>query len=153
MRIWSILLIKSDLKWCIRRNRSLFLYIDVQNTTNSSHGAPCHAQDVFPWLNTRVKVHISVWTIREYSKRHSPCLSDSGDTFLPLNRWRGPFNPDIFLCKTSNKPKYFFQYFEDNSNVKKVKSLWYTYIASTKPEVKVNSNALSNVTVKLQTEF
>ena len=26
MRIWSILLIKSDLKWCIHLNRSLFLY-------------------------------------------------------------------------------------------------------------------------------
>ena len=25
MRIWSILLIKSDLKWCIRLSRSLFL--------------------------------------------------------------------------------------------------------------------------------
>ena len=27
MRIWSILLIKSDLKWCIHLSRSLFLYI------------------------------------------------------------------------------------------------------------------------------
>ena len=27
MRIWSILLIKSDLKWCIYLGRSLFLYI------------------------------------------------------------------------------------------------------------------------------
>ena len=26
MRIWSILLIKSDLKWCIHLGRSLFLY-------------------------------------------------------------------------------------------------------------------------------
>ena len=26
MRIWSILLIKSDLKWCIHLSRSLFLY-------------------------------------------------------------------------------------------------------------------------------
>ena len=26
MRIWSILLIKSDLKWCINLRRSLFLY-------------------------------------------------------------------------------------------------------------------------------
>ena len=26
MRIWSILLIKSDLKWCIHLSKSLFLY-------------------------------------------------------------------------------------------------------------------------------
>ena len=29
MRIWSILLIKSDLKWCIHLSRSLFLYYKV----------------------------------------------------------------------------------------------------------------------------
>ena len=29
MRIWSILLIKSDLKWCIHPRRSLFLYFVV----------------------------------------------------------------------------------------------------------------------------
>ena len=28
MRIWSIVLIKSDLKWCIHHSRSLFLYSD-----------------------------------------------------------------------------------------------------------------------------
>ena len=28
MRIWSILLIKSDLKWCIQLSRSLFLYFN-----------------------------------------------------------------------------------------------------------------------------
>ena len=28
MRIWSILLIKSDLKWCIHLGRSLFLYLN-----------------------------------------------------------------------------------------------------------------------------
>ena len=28
MRIWSILLIKSDLKWCIHLSRSLFLYFN-----------------------------------------------------------------------------------------------------------------------------
>ena len=27
MRIWSIVLIKSDLKWCIHLSRSLYLYI------------------------------------------------------------------------------------------------------------------------------
>ena len=27
MRIWSILLIKSDLKWCIHLSRSLYLYL------------------------------------------------------------------------------------------------------------------------------
>ena len=36
------------------------------------------------WINTRLKVHISVWTIREYPKRHFSYLSDSEDTFLPL---------------------------------------------------------------------
>ena len=30
MRIWSILLIKSDLKWCIHVSRSLFLYLQMQ---------------------------------------------------------------------------------------------------------------------------
>ena len=29
MRIWSILLIKSDLKWCIHLSRSLYLYIVI----------------------------------------------------------------------------------------------------------------------------
>ena len=29
MRIWPILLIKSDLKWCIDLSRSLFLYFDA----------------------------------------------------------------------------------------------------------------------------
>ena len=28
MRIWSILLIESDLKWCIHLSRSLFLYFN-----------------------------------------------------------------------------------------------------------------------------
>ena len=28
MRIWSILFIKSDLKWCIHLSRSLFLYFN-----------------------------------------------------------------------------------------------------------------------------
>ena len=39
----------------------------------------------------RVKVHISLWTIRKYPKRHFRYLSDSGDTFLPLHgvdSWR-----------------------------------------------------------------
>ena len=31
---------------------------DVQNATYSSHRAPCLARDLFPWQNTRVKVHI-----------------------------------------------------------------------------------------------
>ena len=30
MRIWSILLIKSDLKWCIHLSRSLFLYFSTR---------------------------------------------------------------------------------------------------------------------------
>ena len=72
---------------CIKRvrlNWNCIVY-DVQNATYSSHGAPCPARDLFPLLNTRVKVHISVWTIREYPKRHFRYLSDSGDTYLPLN--------------------------------------------------------------------
>ena len=71
---------------CIKRVRLNWNFIvnDVQNATYSSHGAPCPARDLFPWLNTRVKVHISLWTIREYPKRHFRYLSDSGDTFLPL---------------------------------------------------------------------
>ena len=32
MRIWSILLIKSDLKWCIHLSRSLFLYLRWQSS-------------------------------------------------------------------------------------------------------------------------
>ena len=55
--------------------------------------APCPARALFQWLNTRVKVHISVLTIREYPKRHSSYLSDSGDTVLPLYTF-----PIIPLC-------------------------------------------------------
>ena len=33
-----------------------FVY-DVQNATYSSHGAPYSARDLFPLLNTKVKVH------------------------------------------------------------------------------------------------
>ena len=67
----------------VRLNWNCIVY-DVQNATYSSRGAPCPARDLFPWLNKRVKVHISVWTIREYPKRHSSYLSDSGDTFSPM---------------------------------------------------------------------
>ena len=38
MRIWSILLIKSDLKWCIHPSRSLFLY---SNTRVISYRTKC----------------------------------------------------------------------------------------------------------------
>ena len=38
-----------------------FVYY-VQNTTCSSHGAHCPERDLFRWLNTKVKVHISVWS-------------------------------------------------------------------------------------------
>ena len=31
MRIWSILLIKSDLKWCIHLSKSLFLKLKIKN--------------------------------------------------------------------------------------------------------------------------
>ena len=40
-----------------------FVY-DVQNATYSSHGGPCPAQDVFPWLNTKMKGHVFVWSRR-----------------------------------------------------------------------------------------
>ena len=30
LRIWSILLIKSDLKWCIYLSRGLFLYLHIK---------------------------------------------------------------------------------------------------------------------------
>ena len=71
---------------CIKRVRLNWNFIvnDVQSATYSSHEAPCPARDLFPWLNTRVKVHIPLWTIREYPKRHFRYLWDSGDTFLPL---------------------------------------------------------------------
>ena len=69
----------------MRLNWYFILHV-VQNATYSSHRAPCPARDFFPWLNKRVKVHISVWTIREYPKSHSSYLSHPGDTFLPLIR-------------------------------------------------------------------
>ena len=71
---------------CIKRKRLNWNLIinDVQSATYSSHGAPCLARDLFPWLNTRMKVHISLWTIREYPKRHFRYLSDSGDTLLTI---------------------------------------------------------------------
>ena len=62
----------------------LLKFYDVQSATYSSHGAPCLARDLFPWLNTRVKVHISVWISLKYPKRHFSYLSDSGNTFLPF---------------------------------------------------------------------
>ena len=72
---------------CIKRLRLIWNFIvnDVQSATYFSHGTPSPARDLFQWLNTRVKVHISLWTLREYPKRHFRYLSDSGDTFLPLH--------------------------------------------------------------------
>ena len=37
MRIWSILLINSDLKWCIDFGRSLFLNIIVNSIKEEKH--------------------------------------------------------------------------------------------------------------------
>ena len=66
-----------------------FIVNDVQSATYSSRGAPCPAVDLFPLLNARVRVHISLLTIHEYPKRHFRYLSDSGDTFLTLSVvWR-----------------------------------------------------------------
>ena len=45
MRIWSILLIKSDLKWCIHLSRGLFLYL----------------KHISPWICV---VYLFKWTIR-----------------------------------------------------------------------------------------
>ena len=105
---------------CIKQVRLnwIFFAYDVQNATYSSHGAPCPTRDLIPWLSTRVniwrlitgawrnlisttnkrvKVQIFVWTIREYPKRHSSYLSDSGDTFLPLS-WVAAISPtDRFM--------------------------------------------------------
>ena len=71
---------------CIKRVRLNwnFIVYGVENATYFSHGAPCPARDLFPWLNTRVKVRIFVRTIREYPKRHSSYLSYSRDTFIPF---------------------------------------------------------------------
>ena len=81
---------------CIKRVRLNWNFIvnDVQSATYPSHGAHCPARDLFPKLNTRVKVHISLWTIREYPKRHFRYLSDSGDTFLPLIILHLKLNPN-----------------------------------------------------------
>ena len=82
------------LKFDYRKYSNILLFLlplrfnASQNATNSSHEAPCPARDLFPWLNTRVKKMVrnglKKWKIREYPKRHSSYLSDSGDTFLPL---------------------------------------------------------------------
>ena len=41
-----------------------FIVYDVQNVSYSSHGAPCPTRDLFPCLNTRVKVHICMDSTR-----------------------------------------------------------------------------------------
>ena len=94
---------------CIKRVRLnwTFIVYDVHNTTYSSHGAPCPTRHLLLWLNTRVKVHISVWTILEYPKTHSSYLLDSGDTFLPLQRSLAkPYYAQLFssnnFCLLSN---------------------------------------------------
>ena len=57
----QVLTIFLCIKWV--RLKWNFIVYDVQNATYSSHGAPCPSQDLFPWLNTIVKVHIYVWRI------------------------------------------------------------------------------------------
>ena len=79
---------------CIQWVRSNWNFIvkDVQSATYSSHGAPCPARDLFPWLNTRVKVH-TMDNTRISEKKHFRYLSDSGDTFLQLSSVKiGPIN-------------------------------------------------------------
>ena len=45
---------------------------------------PLVPHEISPWLNTRVKVHVFLWTIREYPKRHFRYLSDSGGYLLTI---------------------------------------------------------------------
>ena len=78
-----------------------------KSATYASHGTPCPARDLFPWLNTRVKVHISVWTIPEYQKRHSSYLLDSGiPSFLNLSCLR--------TFSVWNIPRYFYSAYHWN---------------------------------------
>ena len=62
MRIWSILLIKSDLKWCIHLNRSLFLYtVDVFRAWSFQ----CARQSIICRPDWSVNQR---WTLLVYSK-------------------------------------------------------------------------------------
>ena len=90
---------------CIKRVRLNIVY-DVQNATYSSHGVPCPARDLSLWLNTRVKVHISVWTISEYPERYSSYLSDSRDTFLPLTKKPPKLRSHHDCWPTKNRSQY-----------------------------------------------
>ena len=70
MRIWSILLIKSDLKWCIHLSRSLFLYliqchIDYACSAWYSGLSKCLKQKLQICQNKMVRF------ICSYSPRHS----------------------------------------------------------------------------------
>ena len=59
MRIWSILLIKSDLKWCIHLSRSLFLYfnfismsdLNVQKIFKSNCFYDVSTLSTWHWIN------------------------------------------------------------------------------------------------------
>ena len=46
---------------CIKRVRYNwnFIVYDVQNATYSSHGVPCLARDLYPWLNTSICMGIT----------------------------------------------------------------------------------------------
>ena len=65
---------------CIKRVRLNWNLIvnNVHNATYSSHGAPCPTRDLFPWLNTRVKVHNISMDNTQISAMTFSYLSDSG---------------------------------------------------------------------------
>ena len=60
MRIWSILLIKSDLKWCIHLSRSLFLYYCI-----TACGGFCTSVSIrtasLKWFNNALFIAQLLW--------------------------------------------------------------------------------------------
>ena len=50
MRIWSIMLIRSDLKWCIHLSRSLFLYSNRPENTNFAEDVEILLPVKFGWI-------------------------------------------------------------------------------------------------------
>ena len=60
MRIWSILLIRSDLKWCIHLSRSLFLYSNCPKYRGVSREEPTHYTIKLMFNNTNRGISIFV---------------------------------------------------------------------------------------------
>ena len=68
-----------------------------------------------------MKVHLSLWTIREYPKRHFRYLSDSEDTFLPLK-----------YCVISHAFVYVSRTFTNTNKTKeKREEIWRSRITNT----------------------